>query len=215
MTLDVPQNTAKNAIARRGHSLQWDRDDRDEVREYHRQLRRKRGRMDSARRARSIQRLYDQGYCPTDVSVMIGLSRERVRQINDEYDLRPPRQKGSLPRLWDDDEERFVAVSPEKFGTVCYRAEVRRRRIEREKERFRRRLKHMRAIWKLQSRLGRSPTIGEITDEVGKAWPQVARAWGYRPDGGLSYNQAGDLMYQAAGAEKYDRGEHREHRESG
>lgn len=215
MTSDIPSGTLRHAITRRGHTLEWDGEARDEVREHHRQIRRMRGQMDAGQRARRIQRLYDQGYCPTDVSVMLGLSRERVRQINDEYDLQPPRQKGSLPRLWDDEKQRFVAVSPEKFGEVCYRAERRRRRLEREKERFQTRLKHMRAIWKLQSRLGRSPTLGEVADEVGKSWPQMARAWGYRQDGGLSYNKASDLMYQAAGAEKYDRGEHREHREPG
>lgn len=67
----------------------------------------------------SVQALFDQGYSLTDVGLMFGLSRERIRQLARQGNLRrwPTR---SPKREWSWEHGRFIA-SREQAGVIDYR----------------------------------------------------------------------------------------------
>jgi hypothetical protein len=61
----------------------------------------------------SLASLFEQGYTLTDVGMMLGLTRERVRQYAVRFSLsRPPRHAA---RVWDDSRRQFIAL-PETVG---------------------------------------------------------------------------------------------------
>lgn len=73
---------------------------------------------------KSIQMLFDQGYSQTDVAMMFGMSRERIRQITARHHLKPF-CTATPPRIWSWDRSEFIAI-PMTNGT--YRAEQSRQR---------------------------------------------------------------------------------------
>lgn len=61
----------------------------------------------------SLASLFEQGYSPTDVGMMLGLTGERVRQYARRFALpNPPRHRA---RIWDKNQSRFI-VLPETVG---------------------------------------------------------------------------------------------------
>jgi len=73
---------------------------------------------------KSVQMLFDQGYCLTDVAAMFGLSRERIRQLTVKHGLKPFCTT-TPPRVWSWERQEFVAV-PMTRG--AYAAEQTRKR---------------------------------------------------------------------------------------
>ena len=54
--------------------------------------------------SQSLTRLYQQGYGDTEIAAMFGVSRERVRQWRERFDLNGVKApiQGTLERRWDD-----------------------------------------------------------------------------------------------------------------
>jgi len=91
----------------------------------------------------SLQMLFDQGYCLTDVGMMFGMSRERVRQFAKKYGLhRFPRT--TPPRVWSWERREFVAIPSSR--TQYDRAYKKARAIDRRAARWN---EYQEDFWKL------------------------------------------------------------------
>lgn len=82
----------------------------------------------------SLANLIEQGYNLTEIGMMLGLTRERIRQFA--VRLRLPRPMRHAARIWDDGRHRFVALPEtvarraERLG-IAYRAERAAKRHQR------------------------------------------------------------------------------------
>jgi hypothetical protein len=63
----------------------------------------------------SLQRLFEQGYCRTEVAIMFGVSRERVRQWAVGFGINEVAPYGTRMRIWDDTINQFRPVRPIEF----------------------------------------------------------------------------------------------------
>lgn len=84
----------------------------------------------------SVQLLFDQGYCLTDVGLMFGLSRERIRQITARHGL-TRFVTATPPRIWSWEQRMFVPIASTKGRyrrTLAARA--RQTRLDGWQERF-------------------------------------------------------------------------------
>lgn len=124
--------------------------------------------------------LEEHGYTMTDVSVMLGLTRERVRQFVARWGLVVGSKYTTAYRVWDDEANRFRPVAVAEYQRV--------ERQKRTQARARWRRDRQRAmadrLWALAGELGYTPTVGEFAT----AWfgrempsnfigPSVHEAW--------------------------------------
>lgn len=108
-----------------------------------------------------------QEYSATDVGLMFGRSRERVRQWCAEYGVEQRGlRRGTNTRRWNDEQNCFEPVPG--GGIRRERIEVRRRNRGQEREEFvaARRAFAIETVGALQKRLGRTPTLMEIGAEL-------------------------------------------------
>jgi hypothetical protein len=140
--------------------------------------------------------LINEGYGLTDIAMMFGISRERVRQkaarIGLEY------SQGTKPRVWDERLGRF------RFRDVPeQRAERRlRRRVEIEHRLGARRAAQVAALRALRAELGRTPTTAEVAERCDLSKTALYVTWGYTPMQKLCQatpTQAMAALYAAAG----------------
>lgn len=139
-----------------------------------------------------------QGYGLTDIGVMFGVSRERVRQIANKLDI--PRTHGTKHRVWDESLGRFRAYERREWAEYQrLQKKAKRRRLYRDR-RERERGKQVDAVRALHKGLGRTPTVGEVARRCGTQTMRLYVAWGYnarRPS--VTPKVASRALYAAAG----------------
>ncbi len=152
--------------------------------------------------------LLDQGYGYTDIGIMFGLSRERIRQLAARNGSTKP-WRGSLPRCWDPLLSRFRAVSREEWRLGArLRARLQNKKKRLAAMEFRHsemRERHVQILCELSMSLGRAPVSRELEVACGIGLPSILMAWGYnnpatRRDGSAS--RAMTALYNAAGLTK-------------
>jgi hypothetical protein len=145
--------------------------------------------------------LINEGYGLTDIAMMFGLSRERVRQKAAQIGLEY--SQGTKPRVWDDQLGRFrFRAFPE--WRAERRAERRlRRRIKLEFTAARKRDEQVAAVRQLFNELGRTPTLWEIVGRCGYPAPaSIYATWGYGWVKKCTPGEASAALYTAAGLQK-------------
>ena len=102
------------------------------------------------------------GYSLTDIGVFLGLSRERIRQYVKQFGIEVF-VKGPQFRMWDDDENRFVAMPSkavyDKEVTAKYGANAMARKAHAKRRRV--------AVWVLRdigASIGRVPAHADLAD---------------------------------------------------
>ncbi len=146
--------------------------------------------------------------------MMFGLSRERVRQIDDkrirrlirighEFDTWP-RTCGTKRRIWDDGLRRFRVYERPAWWA---RGKL-ERRVGREMKAAAKRQAQVDAARELFDRTGRVPTIAEIADQASCTKMGVYAAWGYVSDKTkrprtISAKDATDGLFAAASLRKH------------
>lgn len=140
--------------------------------------------------------LIHEGYGLTDIALMFGLSRERVRQKARRLGI--VYTGGTKPRVWDDRLGRF------RFRELAeQRAEQRLLlRVKFEHRLGARRAKQVEALRALYAEFGRTPTLGEVADRCGFEKGTLYTTWGYTPQQKLcraTAKEATAALYIAAG----------------
>lgn len=161
--------------------------------------------------ADSLQRLNDQGYCPTDISAFFGVSRARCHQWFNECGIKRDNTKGSLVRVWSDELNQFTAVHPSVFRRMVAdrgAAQVWKRRLVRIHDTALKAYADVELLRELAVRLGRSPYRVEFLQEMGfageeemKGYLNVSRRWGFDTyrSAKCSYREAWAAFYRCAG----------------
>ncbi|MBW7932139.1 MAG: hypothetical protein H3C62_00730 [Gemmatimonadaceae bacterium] len=131
---------------------------------------------------RSIVRLHSQGWGAADIAGMIGLTRQRVEQLLDAYNI-VDRPRGSVRRVWDDSRRRFRPITRSEH--TAHEAAARRRDPERAAARDAARavarakrrgmLAATRAL--VASLDGQCPTQCQLRAALGLHDTQIASAW--------------------------------------
>lgn len=109
-------------------------------------------------------------YSMTDIALMFGVSRERIRQLFDRYELEYPEgtSRGlNAVRVWDDASHRFRPVSRgsiDQAKRLGARAVKRAKRVARRAE-IQQRI--VEAVTALRARLGRDPSWWEMWLAIG------------------------------------------------
>jgi transposase len=152
-------------------------------------------------------------YSHHDIALMFGVSRERVRQWCEKYEVAHPDGRSArglrMTRVWEDASNRFVPVSKR----VARAGRQRMHREQRQCALSERRDRIVEQVSALRSELGRDPTLKEIAERlVGKPVPSpqagslVMHQWGGRTRRG-EYGPAIAALRNAAGIGKRARGE--------
>lgn len=167
----------------------------------------------------SLQRLYNQGYSPSDISAFFGVSRERVRQWFNQLGIVRDGVHGSMVRVWDDERNRFAAVHPRQLHRM--KAEVHQKRIDANRadihyDNALRANADVDTLRRISVALGRPAYRAEMLDALGcpdrtdknrrqHIYVDVARRWGWsQRAAGLTYSDAWKLLYRAAGIRRLD-----------
>lgn len=144
--------------------------------------------------------LLDQGYTMTDISVMLGISRERVRQFVARWNLSVFSKHITARRIWDDETNRFHPVSEAKYQEL-HKQQHRKRLTTWRHNRQKRMVNRLK---KLAAGLDRTPTLGEfavawfgrkLTDNA--LSPMICGAWSR--SGGESAATITKTLYSKAG----------------
>lgn len=155
----------------------------------------------------SLNALLESGYSFTDVGVMFGVSRQRVAQWRDQYGLKGSAGRGPGYRVWDDARNRFVAATREEVLARARTYLSSRRRTDLRERQEAERCRHVRALIHLSERLGRTPTLTELAEELGLAGIAQSAARYWRGVNGARTNaDMTEEMYRAAGLRKYKPG---------
>lgn len=149
----------------------------------------------------------DEGYSQLDVAMMFGVSRERIRQLNERLGIgmRNDRSVGLMSvRVWSDSLNRFRPIRVGDFHKARRRERNVKRRAAREQLIQGRQARIVSTLRSLHDRLGRTPTLSELaqqlwsTIEPNQVGAMLRDEWGdYR----TSYRAATKAMYNAAGLE--------------
>lgn len=139
----------------------------------------------------------DHGYGITDIGVMFGVSRMRVRQWFDQYGIPYQCKRGTVFREWDDNSNRFTERSSKQIHQAYSLVKARNRKQLSEAALMEKKAKYTQILKELNDELGRPPTlIPEFQNRIGCVWQNAARLW---KNG--SWAKATRLMYQSAGLE--------------
>jgi len=161
--------------------------------------------------------LLEERYAETDVAMMFGVSRERIRQLVRQLQIQKAPRRGGLNdvRVWDDVANRFRPIGRKVVRQQRERAQgvVYREQLTREREQRRAR---MVAITRaLAAALGRDPSHREIASALSGrlasqsgSGPTIAAHWGLDRGRSGSYRQAMEEFRAAAGIRVRKRGEH-------
>jgi hypothetical protein len=147
---------------------------------------------------RQLVETHDYGH--TDVGLMFGVSRERVRQWCKELGIRKKYQGSSL-RIWDAERGLFVAV---EWKDVLEKARRKRREARIEKSRAlwdRRRQAAVNKVRECGDRIGHAPYLKDVWPGQGGEFVKYCMAWGAcrKRNGSYDYSSALDRMWAAAG----------------
>lgn len=106
----------------------WNRSERDAIARHHapyfEALKREWGQVGGDRVdwipgfRESLQSLLEQGYNISDLAVMVGVSRERVRQWCNQLDLERYAVRTTYRRVWDDELMRFRPVTAKEWAAI-------------------------------------------------------------------------------------------------
>jgi hypothetical protein len=157
--------------------------------------------------------LESERYSFTDIALMFGVTRERVRQLAAKFGIEGGgrAQRGLYDvRVWDDVAHRFV---PRTRGDVAAENERNRRaraRVELEERRIARRASLIEAIRSLSQSLGRSPTTLEVArvfnPNLTKNSAGGLLSWLWTSSKDREYARCSREMYEAAGCKVRGRG---------
>lgn len=176
-----------------GFRTDWDTDERDAVLEAARDMRNG-GTEWTEDRAQGLQELIWYGYSLTDIGIMLGISRERVRQIAERFGLeRPYEAHGALCRMWDDEAQQFVPVTTEELGVVGY-GKAQRAEADEIHEKL---MEDVAALRRAAEKID-PPRMRDLEEERGVYWPSIAYRWGYP---GVSYAEAARRLWSRVGSE--------------
>ena len=147
--------------------------------------------------------LVDEEYGLTDVGLMFGVSRERVRQWAERLGI-DTIHAGSQ-RVWDEAEGRFVTHTGRKHQT--------RSMISKNRKGHFWTLRHEefgKILLEVQDKIGEVPTLADVGEHLGIAkhqiGPRISLRYGggsYRSNG-LSYTETLDYLWSAAGMKRPD-----------
>ena len=197
-----------------GWSLNWSPDDLVEVTAFHRAL--PEPDLSPEERGRQIAALVDeQGYSLTDIGAMLGITKERVRQIARQYGAR---SSGAAYRRWSDRAGQFVFATEDEVANHIRSAVGRRTAAEylehRRQKVYGRMLEDVEAVQAVASRIERAPTPPEVAAASGTRlavwYSSVGIRWGYGR--GATYRQAINRLWCAAGFDQVPDGRSRRQR---
>lgn len=155
----------------------------------------------------ALETEYLMGYSLSDIAMMYGLSRERVRQWFEAHDIWHEEERASL-RVWDDEMDCFVPVSTDDYLERVRKIEKQRRAEARAWELEEKRRRSAQAVRELDGELGRPPTLEEVAEKVDTIPVVLAQWWGYtREPDTASYAEAWDRMYEAGGIDDRPHGD--------
>jgi hypothetical protein len=156
----------------------------------------------------SIEQLSIYGYSYTDIGVMFGLCRERIRQYFREYGLQTNETRGAMYRIWDDEKNCFVPIATKDLQERLKETLREKREKQKEEDRETRKQIHIQAIQDFFGEHRRTPSLAELGKKLGRkqktVMPHLAYEWGYdytHPEK-ISPKEAIDNLYAAAGVEK-------------
>jgi len=150
-------------------------------------------------------------YAHTDVALMFGVSRERVRQWCERYGVVHPDRGLSARglfavRVWDDSVNRFRPVPRRVIAAEAKREERARLLISRASKREASRKRIVEAIKKLRSELGGTPRWDDVCAELNvKTVSAIQALWCGK--GGSRRGTLGEIA-RAAGIKMMPRGHH-------
>ena len=180
--------------------------DREEVRRFHREIQGDNPhtrRRDTVTLVSGLASLAEQGYVLDDIGVMLGITRERVRQLYRQHQLSRPYSQ-VRGRAWDDDLNRFVAVRYVEWES--YRTAA-RRQVRHERLQLRRQAM-VECLALLAQDLGRTPTLQEFceryrgkTTKIEASGAVLASLWRSR-----EYKEMTAELYRRAGLQVRDVG---------
>jgi hypothetical protein len=148
----------------------------------------------------SLRSLVSQDYSVTDIGIMFGVSRERVRQWCRKYSIRP-RFYGTRPRIWDNALGRFRGRARSELEGDLHKRIRSREKLEAHHRRFKLRQKDKQTLMSLAIKLGRSPSTKELTAALGYPWHGLTYRWGwaYGGNGRCTQAQALHRLYRTCG----------------
>ena len=203
-----------------GLSLTWNPKDREDIRRHHSKLLRELKRNYGVSSIEDIpgfldsieQQHYVFGDSFEDIGATCGLSRERIRQCFEDYELLRRKKLGPTYRIWNDKRNLFVPVSGERMNDILEETERRTREEElegiKEMQIYIIKELHKNTIREFANENGRRPMIRELLILLGyKPFSSysVANYWGYGSDDDVSCTEAFDNLYRAAGFKKRTR----------
>ena len=142
----------------------------------------------------------------TDIAEMLGLSRERVRQLCAARGIRRPLLSGprQIVRVWDDRTNRFRPLLQQDLTRACRAIQSELRQLEFHRRRTAKRESIRATLTELKSALGRDPTVREMyvalggtaADEGARVWWIMSR-WGQNRD--MTARQTWEQILSSAG----------------
>lgn len=192
-----------------------------ELMRFNRQFRKQRGLgsvrglvENDAQRKAILSLFHEHGYASTEIGVMLGISRERVRQIlkREGYESEKMGRCGSYPRLWDEQLQRFRLMTREEYERTQRVAKRARTRKRREDVRRKYREEHMRVFRPLAREGSVAPAMDDLARALGKenvtrkvSWgSSILHHWRERR-GGLSTRHGGRTWLHGEATEAYHR----------
>lgn len=153
----------------------------------------------------SLVSLLEQGYCCTEMSIMFGVTRERMRQWQKRLGIRELQvsKRGPTRRVWDDATGRFRPISIGDYQRLArQRTEIARRKHIRERRSEVRRT-HIRFIVSFNAKHGVGPRLHDLEREFNQPWPAISQYWRILRNGkpNRSYSEIHAVMFRAAGVE--------------
>jgi hypothetical protein len=147
--------------------------------------------------------IHEHGYNLSDIAIMFGVSRERVRQWCGQHgvDHRCPPGRASSFRMWDAERLRFVPCSLEEYMTAVLATKRDARLNSQTEKRASQRLADVARVQTVGSTLGRAPYYAEVFDEPCAI---IAQHWRDSRDNIITYSLALDILWLAAGYARPD-----------
>ena len=213
--------------ATKGLRISWNREDREACHAAHKVARQQIAELDRGGERQpewyyeSLRSLVEQGYSLTDIGVMVGVSRESIRQHMVRYGWWSPTEflgdradSGTYAcfRIWDDRQDRFVPVSATELEARIASVEHNLVKARRRKNLTRVRREQVMTLRKLAADLGRTPTVRELgaelwpdlpvthwTPKLSRYWRGAGRVHTNRVPAARSHERGMDVLWRVAG----------------